>query len=40
MKHKVYYGKYSLLHRIELILKQNIVLFPQQRCFVWDKGHI
>lgn len=37
MKNNVYYGEYSLMHWINLILNKNIVLPKYQRAFVWDK---
>ncbi len=36
MENRVYYGQYSLMHWIELILKKNITLPAYQRRFVWD----
>lgn len=40
MKHKVYYGEYSLSHWIDLILSKNIILPEYQRLFVWDKKQV
>lgn len=40
MDKKVYYGEYTLLHWIELILKHNIVLPDYQRGFVWPKENL
>lgn len=40
MEKKVYYGEYTLLHWIELILKHNIVLPDYQRGFVWPKENL
>ena len=34
--HKVYYGEYSLMYWIKLMLTGNITLPPYQRYFVWD----
>lgn len=35
--HKVYYGEYSLMHWIKLMLTKNITLPQYQRYFVWDE---
>jgi len=40
MKNKVYYGEYSLKHWINLVLKQNIILPPYQRHFVWGEKDV
>ena len=40
MENRVYYGEYSLKHWIELILKQDIVLPPYQRVFVWKEKKV
>lgn len=40
MDKKVYYGEYTLLHWIELILKHNIMLPKYQRGFVWPKENL
>lgn len=40
MDKKVYYGEYTLLHWIELILKHSIVLPDYQRGFVWPKENL
>ena len=40
MDKKLFYGEYTLMHWIELILRQNIVLPGYQRSFVWDKNQI
>jgi len=37
MANRVYYGEYTLYHWVELILKQDIVLPPYQRLFVWKE---
>lgn len=37
MKNRVYYGEYSLMHWIDLILKRNIILPEYQRFFVWNE---
>ena len=37
MDNKVYYGEYTLMHWINLILKRNIILPDYQRCFVWNQ---
>lgn len=37
MKHKVYYGEYSLQHWIDLMLSGDIELPVYQRYFVWDE---
>ena len=36
MSNKVYYGEYTLIHWINLILKRNIILPDYQRYFVWN----
>lgn len=40
MENKVYYGEYTLLHWINLILKGNIELPEYQRSFCWDKNDV
>lgn len=40
MDKKIFYGEYTLLHWIELIMRQNIVLPGYQRKFVWNKSQI
>ncbi|MBE9140018.1 DUF262 domain-containing protein [Nodosilinea sp. LEGE 07088] len=40
MENRTYYGEYSLWHWIELVLKQNIVLPPYQRYFVWNEKKV
>lgn len=40
MDNRVYYGEYSLEHWINLILKENIVLPPYQRYFVWSEKKV
>lgn len=40
MENRVYYGQYSLMHWIELILKKNIVLPEYQRLFVWNEEKV
>jgi len=37
MENRVYYGEYSLIHWIDLILKENIILPDYQRYFVWNE---
>ena len=37
MKHKVFYGEYSLQHWIDLMLSGDIVMPKYQRSFVWDE---
>ena len=37
---KIFYGEYTLMHWIELMLQRNIVLPDYQRCFVWPKEHV
>lgn len=37
MNKKTFYGEYTLLHWLELILTKNIVLPEYQRSFVWKK---
>lgn len=37
MKHKVYYGEYSLQHWIDLMLRGDIEMPEYQRSFVWDE---
>ena len=37
MDNKVYYGEYTLMHWINLILKRNIILPDYQRYFVWNQ---
>ncbi|MCX2479334.1 DUF262 domain-containing protein [Pedobacter sp. MC2016-15] len=40
MDNRVYYGQYSLMHWLELILKGNIILPDYQRFFVWDENRV
>lgn len=40
MNKKVFYGEYTLMHWVELILKKDIVLPAYQRCFVWDEEQV
>lgn len=40
MNKKIFYGEYTLLHWIELILKHNIILPDYQRGFVWPKENV
>lgn len=40
MDKKTFYGEYTLLHWIELILTKNIVLPDYQRSFVWRKEQV
>lgn len=40
MDKKLFYGEYTLMHWIELIMRQNIVLPGYQRSFVWEKSQI
>lgn len=40
MNNKVYYGEYTLLHWIELILRKNVVLPSYQRHFVWEASQV
>jgi uncharacterized protein with ParB-like and HNH nuclease domain len=40
MANRVYYGEYTLYHWVELILKQDIVLPPYQRLFVWNEEKV
>lgn len=40
MDKKVFYGEYTLLHWIELILRKNVVLPSYQRHFVWDPEQV
>ena len=35
MNTRVYYGEYSLIHWIELVLTRNIILPKYQPCFMW-----
>lgn len=37
MKHKVFYGEYSLQHWIDLMIKGDIEMPEYQRYFVWDE---
>ena len=37
MKHKVYYGEYTLQHWIDLMLSEDIIMPPYQRSFVWNE---
>ena len=34
---RTYYGEYSLLRWIDLLLNGNIILPEYQRCFVWNE---
>ena len=36
-KSRTYYGEYSLLRWIDLLLNGNIILPEYQRCFVWNE---
>lgn len=38
MNSKIYYGEYTLMHWIDLILKKNLKLPRYQRRFVWDES--
>ena len=40
MNKSCFYGEYTLLHWIELILQKNIVLPEYQRSFVWKKEQV
>ena len=40
MKRSIYYGEYTLIHWIELILKRNIRLPKYQRYFVWNRKKV
>jgi len=40
MDKKIFYGEYTLMHWVELIMRQNIVLPGYQRRFVWNKNQI
>ena len=40
MDKKVYYGEYTLKYWIELLLKQDLVLPPYQRSFVWTEAQV
>ena len=40
MESRVYYGEYSLMHWIDLMLKKNIVLPKYQRSFVWNEKDV
>ena len=40
MKSRIYYGEYSLIHWIDLMLKGNISLPEYQRSFVWEEGDV
>lgn len=40
MNKRIFYGEYTLLHWIELILQKNIVLPDYQRSFVWSKEQV
>ena len=40
MKSRIYYGEYSLIHWIYLMLKGNISLPEYQRSFVWKEGDV
>lgn len=40
MKHRVYYGEYSLSHWIDLLLSKNVILPDYQRVFVWNKKKV
>lgn len=39
-KKKIFYGEYTLLHWVELILTKNIILPAYQRSFVWEKEQV
>ena len=39
-KTRTYYGEYTLLHWIDLVLSKNIILPKYQRTFAWDKSKI
>lgn len=39
-KKKIFYGEYTLLHWVELILTKNIILPEYQRSFVWEKEQV
>ena len=40
MDKKIFYGEYTLLHWIELILRKNIILPAYQRHFAWDDDQV
>ena len=40
MDKKTFYGEYTLLHWVELILQKNIKLPEYQRSFVWQKAQV
>ena len=40
MDKKIFYGEYTLLHWIELILRKNIVLPAYQRHFAWEDHQV
>ena len=40
MDKKIFYGEYTLMHWVELIMRQNIVLPGYQRRFVWNNSQI
>ena len=40
MKSKIYYGEYSLMHWVNMILTGDISLPDYQRSFVWDEKDI
>jgi hypothetical protein len=40
MDKKLFYGEYTLMHWVELIMRQNIVLPGYQRRFVWEKKQV
>ena len=40
MKSKIYYGEYSLMHWIKLMLSKNIELPEYQRHFVWQERDV
>lgn len=40
MKRSIYYGEYTLIHWIELILKKNIRIPKYQRYFVWNRKKV
>lgn len=40
MEKKIFYGEYTLLHWIELILRKNIILPAYQRHFAWDDHQV
>lgn len=40
MDSRVYYGEYSLMHWIRMMLSKNIILPEYQRSFVWDEKDV